>query len=43
MFYDLGAGFGGTVEGRDVTVEDILLKSARLRFLEASEISIVID
>jgi hypothetical protein len=26
---DAGAGFGGTVEGRDVTVEDILLKSAR--------------
>jgi len=40
---DVGAGYGGTVESRDVTVEDILLKSARLRFLEAYEVSIVID
>jgi hypothetical protein len=40
---DVGPVFGGTVEGRYVTVEDILLKSARLRFLEAYEVSIVID
>lgn len=40
---DVRAGFGGTVEGPYVTVEDILLKSARLRFLEAYKVSIVID
>jgi len=38
-----GLGLGGTVEGRDITVVDIVLKSARLRFLEAYEVSIVIE